>query len=540
MRSAQAARISRTRAAGSRGMAKRSCSHLAALRDRGQLLDRPEDRTAPDPLAPLAPVVVHEADHVVRVLVGAPEIPEKEIARRARAHDQRAHARGRARAGLGQEPVVREARREAERADEARRQEELHGQHRARRAGGLEEVEGGHEADGADRRRRHDPHGLVEAREPEGPAVQAEGEVQGKPDREEERQEAPEDLLVLERDLALEAQDMGRVEGRPDEERVQAQGEDEAAPAREPLGRGPAPGRLHARSGGSRHPPLDSEENQAEAERHPGPLRRLAAPPEDRRRRQGGRTQPDRRRDLCVAPAQGQLLVEVLAVRFVEALAAKGAADQRPRRVGQEQPQAHGNEDRSLRPQLRRSQERERRERVSQEVTADVPQENARPRPVERQETRRGPDEGRRQQGGERVPSRDQDARSDHDGLQGGQAVDPVEEVVEVHHRHDPEDRGGRGQRAQVVLQQRRHGHALEPPHSEHDQAHDAELSHEAREGGQAGTIVGQPDERQGDAAQQDRHRARVVGPDRPPEPESDEHRQCDRGPSAAWHHPLV
>ncbi len=100
--------------------------HLAALRDRGQPVDRPEDRTAPDPLAPLPRVVVHEADHLVRVLVGAPQVPEKEIAGRARAHDQRAHARGRARAALGQEPVVREPRREAEGADEARRQEELH------------------------------------------------------------------------------------------------------------------------------------------------------------------------------------------------------------------------------------------------------------------------------------------------------------------------------------------------------------------------------------------------------------------------------
>ena len=227
-------------------------------------------------------------------------------------------------------------------------------------------------------------------------------------------------------------------------------------------------------------------------------------------------------------------------MRLVEALAAQGAAEERPRRVGQEQPQAHGHEDRGLRPQLRRSQEREHRERVSQEVAADVPQEDAGPGPVERQEARRGSDERRRQQGGERVPAREEDSRSGHDGLQGGQAVDPVEEVVEVHHRHDPEDRGGRGQRAQVVLQQRRQGHALEPTHPEHDQAHDTELGHEAREGGQAGTIVGQPDERQGHAAQQDGNRARVVAPGRPPEPESDEHRENDRGPPAAWHHPLV
>ena len=150
-------------------------------------------------------------------------------------------------------------------------------------------------------------------------------------------------------------------------------------------------------------------------------------------------------------------------------------------------------------------------------------------RPVERQETRRGSDQRRRQQGGERVPAREEDARSGHDGLQGGQAVDSVEKVVEVHHRHDPEDRGGRGQRAQVVLQQRRQRHTLEPPHPEHDQAHHAELSHEAREGGQAGTIVGQPDERQGDAAQQDRNRARVVGPERLRESECDEHRDHDR-----------
>ena len=96
-------------------------------------------------------------------------------------------------------------------------------------------------------------------------------------------------------------------------------------------------------------------------------------------------------------------------------------------------------------------------------------------------------------------------------------------------------------QRAQVVLQQRRQRHALEPTHSEHDQAHDTELGHEAREGGQAGTIVGQPDERQGHAAQQDRGmRARAVAQADHAEPESDEHREGDRGPPAAWHDPLV
>ena len=121
-----------------------------------------------------------------------------------------------------------------------------------------------------------------------------------------------------------------------------------------------------------------------------------------------------------------------------------------------------------------------------------------------------------------------------HDGLQGGQAVDPVEEVVEVHHRHDPQDRGRRGQRAQVVLQQRRHRDALEPSHLEHDEAHHAELGDEAREGRQAGPIVGQPDERQGDATHHDRDGAPVVGPADPESHSATSTASGDRGPAAS------
>ncbi len=138
-------------------------------------------------------------------------------------------------------------------------------------------------------------------------------------------------------------------------------------------------------------------------------------------------------------------------------------------------------------------------------------------RPVERQEARGGPGERRRQQGGERVEAREEDARSRSRRPAG---------------RPGRRSRRGSCRSSRTATIQRTvaaaasgpswcsssagTGHALEPSHLEHDQAHHAELGHEAREGREAGPIVGQPDERQGDATQHDRDGARVVRPRRP------------------------
>ena len=75
--------------------------------------------------------------------------------------------------------------------------------------------------------------------------MQAEGEVEREPDTEKERQEPPENLLVLGRDLPVEPQKIGGVERDPDEQAVQRQDEDEATSSPEPLRNRPSPSALH-------------------------------------------------------------------------------------------------------------------------------------------------------------------------------------------------------------------------------------------------------------------------------------------------------
>ena len=135
-RSAQASSTRLSRSGGRRGMANRSWRTRQRRATSGRSSRDPRTGRPPIVVPRLLGLVVHEADDVVVVLVGSPEVAQQELARAARPHDQRAHPVARPRAQAGGAPGVGQAQREAGDAHERGGEEELDHDHGAGRPDG--------------------------------------------------------------------------------------------------------------------------------------------------------------------------------------------------------------------------------------------------------------------------------------------------------------------------------------------------------------------------------------------------------------------
>ena len=204
----------------------------------GHLLEASQHGAPADGGPDLARIVVDEPHDLVLVLVGAPQVAQQQVAGAPGADDHGADPPSGMGDALLVEPGHGEARREADRPREPGREQELDHHDRAGRSEVdvlrllLQEVEQADEARGAGEVCEHETAGLGQPREPERPVIEAEGVVQGQPDRDEPRQEAPELREVRRGHVALETQRERDRERQRDERGVDRDQQGVAAPAR--------------------------------------------------------------------------------------------------------------------------------------------------------------------------------------------------------------------------------------------------------------------------------------------------------------------